>query len=148
MVEAVLESPSIREAVADGRYWRELFVSAPIGAAGVEGFIDLLYETEKGLVVVDYKTDRAPSEEDLEAALTRYTPQGAAYALAIEEALGRKVERCVFVFAAPGRAREKEVSDLRAAIEHVREHISAGPRPGAPQAPEQSQLSLPGLADQ
>ncbi len=140
MVEAVLESPSIREAVADGRYWRELFVSAPIGAAGVEGFIDLLYETDQGLVVVDYKTDRAPSEEDLEAALTRYTPQGAAYALAIEEALGRTVERCVFVFAEPGRAREKEVSDLRTAIERVRERISTGPRPNAPQAPEQSQL--------
>ncbi|MCH7699225.1 MAG: PD-(D/E)XK nuclease family protein [Chloroflexi bacterium] len=148
MVEAVLESPSIREAVAEGRYWRELFVSAPIGEAGVEGFIDLLYETDKGLVVVDYKTDRAPSEEDLEAALTRYTPQGAAYALAIEEALGRRVERCVFVFAEPGRAREKEVSDLRTAIEQVRERISTGPRPYAQQGAEQSQLSFPGLSDE
>ncbi len=148
MVEAALESPAVREAVAGGRYWRELFVSAPIGEGGVEGFVDLLYETDDGFVVVDYKTDRAPSDEDLEAALTRYTPQGATYALAIEEALGRRVGRCVFVFAAPGRAREKEVADLRAAIEQVRERISFGPRPNAPQAPEQSQLSLPGLPEE
>ncbi len=148
MVGAALDSPTLTEALAGGRYWRELYVSAPIGDVSVEGFIDLLYETDQGLVVVDYKTDRAPGEGELDAALQRYTPQGAAYALAIEEALGQQVERCVFVFVEPGRARERQIADLPSAIANVRERIGAVASPGASPARETAQLSLPGLTEE
>jgi ATP-dependent helicase/nuclease subunit A len=146
MVAAALDSPSLREAVAGGRYWRELFVSAPVGEVSVEGFIDLLYETDDGLVVVDYKTDRAPSEQQLEAAVERYTPQGAAYALAVEEALGRSVVKCVFVFVEPGRSREREIEDLRTAIVNVRGQLVPAATGVALTAPEEGQLSLPGVS--
>ena len=78
-------------------------------ASTVEGFIDLLVADGDELVVVDYKTDTARTDAELDAALERYRPQGAAYALALEHVLGRPVSRCVFVFARPqgpgGRAR-------------------------------------------
>ena len=146
MVEAALNSASLREAVAGGRYWRELFVSAPVGNVSVEGFIDLLYETDDGLVVVDYKTDRAPGEQELEAALERYTPQGATYALAVEEALGRTVAKCVFVFVQPGRSRERHIEDLTAAIADVRGQLALSATGGAPTTPAEGQLSLPDVS--
>ncbi|MEX0785539.1 MAG: UvrD-helicase domain-containing protein [Dehalococcoidia bacterium] len=120
MVSTALQSPSVRQAVGGGRYWRELFVSAHVDGATVEGFVDLLYETPGGLVVVDYKTDIVSGDERLEEALVRYRPQGASYALALQEALGRPVERCVFLFVQPHTAQEREIADLPLAIEEVR----------------------------
>jgi len=141
-VKAALESTAVREAVAGGRYWRELFVSAPVGEMSVEGFVDLLYETAGGLVVVDYKTDRAPTDAELDEALARYTPQGATYALAVEEALGKPVAKCVFVFVEAGRSREREIEDLRRAIADVRVQLGDGAtRPASP-ASGGEQLSL------
>jgi ATP-dependent helicase/nuclease subunit A len=89
----------------------------------VEGFIDLLYETGEGLVIVDYKTDAVPGEEEREAALARYLLQGAAYALALQEALGRPVAGCRFVFAQASDDRERELADLPAAIAAVRAEV-------------------------
>ena len=121
MVQAALAAPSVREAVAGGRYWRELYVGAPVDGTTVEGFIDLLYETPDGLVVVDYKTDVVPGEAELEEAMARYRLQGAAYALALQEALGRPVTRCVFIFVQARGARERAVEDLPEATGEVRE---------------------------
>jgi ATP-dependent helicase/nuclease subunit A len=50
----------------------------------VEGNVDLVFETQDGFVVVDFKTDRA--EGDLLAA---YTRQVQLYADAIAEATGK-----------------------------------------------------------
>jgi len=122
LVRAALNAPSVREAVS-GRYWREVYVAAPVDGMTVEGFIDLLYETGEGLVIVDYKTDAVPGEEEREAALARYRLQGAAYALALQEALGRPVAGCRFVFAQASDDRERELPDLPAAIEAVRAEI-------------------------
>ena len=55
LVEAALGSPSVHEAAAH-RYWREVYVCAPVGDRLLEGYIDLLYRVPEGLVVVDYKT--------------------------------------------------------------------------------------------
>ena len=124
MVAAALQAPSVREALASReRYWRELYVSAAVDGVTVEGFIDLLYEAPEGLVVVDYKTDVVPGEAELDAAMARYRLQGAAYALALQEALGRPVERCVFVFVQPSGARERAIDDLPAAMELVRAEL-------------------------
>ena len=98
-------------------------VTAPLGAREtlVEGFVDLLYETLDGrLVVVDYKTDRAVDERALDAACLRYRPQAAAYAAALARSLGRPVDTCVLVFARDGSpAVERPVEDLPAAVEEV-----------------------------
>jgi ATP-dependent helicase/nuclease subunit A len=124
LARSVLEAPTIR-AAAVGRSWREVPVAAEIDGVTVEGFIDLLVADGDDLVVVDYKTDTARSDAELDAALERYRPQGAAYALALEHVLGRPVARCVFVFARPsGPAVEREVTDLRALVDDVRSHLT------------------------
>jgi ATP-dependent helicase/nuclease subunit A len=129
MVRAALNSSVVREAVAGGRYWREVYVSARVDGVVVEGFVDLLYEGPGGLVVVDYKTDAVPRDAQLEEAMLRYRLQGAAYAVALEQALGQPVSRCVFVFAGRSPALEREVDDLPGAIAAVRERVMAPAEP-------------------
>jgi ATP-dependent helicase/nuclease subunit A len=121
-VQSALDAPVIGEARAARRRWRELYVAAPVGDRGrlIEGYIDLLFEDERGeLVVVDYKTDA-----DLDTAVDRYRLQAATYALALETTLGRSVARAVFVFCRPDGAVEREVADLTAAIDEVRALVS------------------------
>jgi ATP-dependent helicase/nuclease subunit A len=123
LARSALASPTVQEAIASGRWWREIFVSAPVGPSEVlvEGYIDLLFETADGrLVVVDYKTDQGRRDDELEASLARYRIQGAAYAAAVGQALGRPVDRCTFVFARTrGPAVEKTITDLADAVAEV-----------------------------
>jgi ATP-dependent helicase/nuclease subunit A len=100
-------------------------VAAIVDGVTVEGFIDLLIETLEGLVVVDYKTDQTPTDDEVDAAMERYRAQGAAYALALERALGAPVARCVFVFARRRGSVEREVDDLPAAIAAVERRVAA-----------------------
>jgi ATP-dependent helicase/nuclease subunit A len=123
LAQSVLQSSTVRGAVTGGRYWREVPVAAIVDDVTVEGFVDLLIETLEGLVVVDYKTDHTPTDDDLDAAMDRYRAQGAAYALALERALGTPVARCVFVFARRRRAVEREVDDLPAALAAVERRV-------------------------
>jgi ATP-dependent helicase/nuclease subunit A len=125
LAASALHSSAVQQAVAGGRYWRELYVGAPVGGVVIEGFIDLLYDTPEGLVVVDYKTDAAPGAPEIEAAVQRYRLQGAAYAVALEQSLGRPVARCVFVFTRPAGAIEREIDDLPAATAAVRELLQS-----------------------
>ncbi|GIW13462.1 MAG: hypothetical protein KatS3mg062_0901 [Tepidiforma sp.] len=118
LARAALESAAVRDA-AGRRYWREVYVGADIGGVLVEGFIDLLYEVDGGLVIVDYKTDSLRSAAEVEAAMAHYRLQGAAYALAAAKATGKPVERVVFVFTEPRM--EREVTDLEAAMAEARE---------------------------
>ena len=101
MVSAALSSPTVA-AGATERHWRELFVAVPVGAGVLEGFVDLVLEEDDGLVVVDYKTDRIAGAAGLDTAAARYGPQVASYALALEEATGLPVHRCVLVFLGDG----------------------------------------------
>jgi ATP-dependent helicase/nuclease subunit A len=129
LVESALAAPVVRTAVEGGwRTWREVPVATEIDGVLLEGFVDLLLERPDGdLVVVDWKTDQVPADADLDAALARYSVQGAAYALALEAVLGRRVARCSFVFArAPGGAIEADVDDLAARIAAVRRELVAG----------------------
>jgi len=115
MVDAALRSPVVRRA-ASRRHWRELYVAALLDVGGtsfpsqaqglLEGYVDLLFEDDDGLVVVDYKTDRIPSPAALQAAAARYIPQVAAYSATIEESCGRAVSRCVLLFVGDGNPTE------------------------------------------
>jgi ATP-dependent helicase/nuclease subunit A len=128
LVESALAAPVVRTAVGEGwRTWREVPVAAAVEGVLLEGFVDLLLERPDGeLVVVDWKTDQVPAPEELATALARYSVQGAAYALALETVLGRRVARCAFVFArSPGGAIEADVDDLRARIDAVRNGLEA-----------------------
>ena len=55
----------------------------------LEGYVDLVFRDERGLVVVDYKTDAIGDEAELARRLDHYRIQGAAYALAVARRSGR-----------------------------------------------------------
>ena len=98
LVTRALTSPTVALA-ATRRHWREVYVAAPVGDNGVlEGFVDLLFEDDGTLVVVDYKTDRLRRGRALAAAVAAYRLQVAAYAVALESSTGLAVSRCVLVF--------------------------------------------------
>jgi len=77
--------------------YRELPIGALLNGAVVSGAVDLLYRDGDEWVVVDYKTDR---DADAGVLRERYTPQGAAYAVAVEATTGGVVRDVVFVAAA------------------------------------------------
>ncbi len=124
LARAALDSDVVRDAVAAGCR-REMYVAAPVGDRLLEGYVDLVYPSEGGLVVVDYKTDTWHDDADLDAKLARYRLQGAAYAVAIESATGTPVRACVFLFLRPDRAVARPVPDLPGAMADVRGALGA-----------------------
>jgi ATP-dependent helicase/nuclease subunit A len=130
LAASVLASPVVRTAVSSGwDRWREVPVAAEVDGILLEGFVDLLLRAPGGLIVVDYKTDRAPTGDQLDAAVARYSLQAAAYALALEATLGEAVTRCVFVFARQPEAVERDVTDLAGSIRDVRGLLRSEPLP-------------------
>ena len=114
LIRVAVESDIVHRAVASGRVWREVPVAAPTGDGVLHGFIDLLFEEDDGLVIVDYKTDAVSAEETPEAVL-RYRLQGGAYALALHEITGKHVKEVVFLYLHPRR--EQKLADLYQAIQ-------------------------------
>ncbi len=58
----------------------------------VSGIIDLYFEEDNELVLVDYKTDKTKSKKEL---LNRYKNQLEIYKKALEKASGKKVKECI-----------------------------------------------------
>ena len=132
LARAALASDVVRDA-ATRPHWRELYVGAPVGSTVLEGYIDLLVRADDGLVIVDYKTDAVGDGPELEAKVARYRPQLAAYAAALETAVGEPVVRAVLLFLAPSGARVVEVPLLAQAVAEVRgELASSGSSSAAP----------------
>ncbi len=75
-----------------------MYVGIPYGDGVLEGYIDLLYRSPAGLVVVDYKTDRWRGEADLQDKVERYRVQLQAYGRAVSEAAGEAVAGLVLLF--------------------------------------------------
>ena len=94
-----IDSPVVRRAVNSRLYWREVPVAVPIARGSLQGFIDLMFEEDGQLVVVDYKTDTLAEGDD--SVTESYRIQGAAYALALQRATGKPVKEVIFLF--PGR---------------------------------------------
>lgn len=104
LAQTALDSDAVLEAVASGRYFRELFVSYPISGMLLEGFVDLLFEGPEGLTVVDYKTDNVDTDEEIDGALQKYGLQMGAYAAALLRSTGKKVVNAVLLFLRPKRS--------------------------------------------
>ena len=72
----------------------------------LQGVVDCWFETPDGLTVVDFKTDRVFTEEELTERAELYRGQLSAYTLALERVLERPVTRRVLYFLSVGRAVE------------------------------------------
>jgi ATP-dependent helicase/nuclease subunit A len=99
LARACWRAAPVRAAAASPEVYRELPVGVLLEGVVLGGSVDLLYRDGGEWVVVDFKTDRAADAATL---LARYTPQGAAYAVAVEAATGRVVREVVFIAPAAG----------------------------------------------
>jgi ATP-dependent helicase/nuclease subunit A len=116
LARAAIASDVVRRACTRP-HWREMYVAVPVDGITLEGYIDLVYRDDHGLVVVDYKTDAVVDDR-----LAHYRVQAAAYALAVGDATGEPVVACVLCLLHPDGAREVVVAgaDLDAALNQVR----------------------------
>lgn len=124
LARSALRAPSVRAAHAAERMWREVYVAAPLGARAVEGYIDLLYETPDGLVLVDYKTDTVGGPAEVDAKVARYALQTATYAIALERSTELTVVEARLVFCTTDDPVERAVPDLAGAKAQVLEFMS------------------------
>jgi ATP-dependent helicase/nuclease subunit A len=65
------------------------------------GIIDLFFEEEGELVLVDYKSDKPAKAGGEAAIITKYAPQLKRYKKALEQARGHRVKECfIYLFSA------------------------------------------------
>jgi ATP-dependent helicase/nuclease subunit A len=101
LVSRALHSDAAARARAAQRAMREVPFAVPRGDAILEGFIDLVIETDEGLEIVDWKTDRIDAA-DVPERLARYRDQAGLYVLGLEAATGRRASRVTYVFISAG----------------------------------------------
>ncbi len=126
LARSALAAPIVQRAIETPHH-RELFVAAPVGDRTVEGYIDLFVETDGGGVIVDYKTDQWPDDDQRAERVARYRRQLAAYGVVLERILGRPVERALLVRCRPdGPAEEIEITDWASALDEARDLAARG----------------------
>ncbi len=102
-VDRVLGLPVLDRARRATRVWRELPLWFPDGSHLIEGVVDLVFEEEGRLVVVDYKTD-AIGEELALAQAAHHALQLQLYGRGLAQAFGIPVRERLVVFTVLGRA--------------------------------------------
>lgn len=98
-LEAFFRSETGRDALRSPRIWRELHFSRliPISeedTALLQGVVDLVFEKDGSLVVVDFKSDRRIDEQ----AVAQYTRQLTIYTEALETMIGKPVSARILFF--------------------------------------------------
>lgn len=101
LAQSTLEHPLIRRARQAELLLRELPFVYKFEGLLVEGILDLLFQEEEGMVIVDYKTDLAEQAE-LERRWVDYSWQGLVYAAAMADISGRPVKEVSFLFVRKG----------------------------------------------
>ncbi len=101
----------LARAAAASKRRRELPFTFELEGRVIRGFIDLVFEEEGKLVVVDFKTDNVAAGEAEDKA-TFYENQGAAYVLGLEAATGLEASELVFSFLRPGVDVSRPVDDV------------------------------------
>lgn len=72
----------------------------------LQGVVDCCLDEPEGLVIIDYKTDRVRTAQEIEARGKRYRGQILSYARAMERIHGKKVKQCLLYFITPGKTLE------------------------------------------
>jgi ATP-dependent helicase/nuclease subunit A len=115
LADIFLNSDLGRRAAAAARSEREWDFIADIGGTVVRGSIDLWFEENGEIVLVDYKTDAPPVHPD------DYAPQLAIYALALEKALGVRPARAYLHFLRPNLIVEVSLDQPRDLMAELRD---------------------------
>jgi ATP-dependent helicase/nuclease subunit A len=98
-----LALPLLERARKAKRVWRELSFWLPEGEDLIEGIVDLAFEEDEGLVVVDYKTDRVTRDEAIDRA-AHHGRQLRLYGRGLTLSLGLPVRERLVLFTAIGEA--------------------------------------------
>ncbi len=108
----------------------------PFDGTTLEGYVDLLYRSAEGLVVVDYKTDQLAGDAELDGKLAVPAAAGGLRAggAARHRRGGRRRPMLVFC-STQGPATERPVPELAAAMAEV-EVLVGLPRSDHPDAPD------------
>jgi ATP-dependent helicase/nuclease subunit A len=101
-VERALALPVMGRARRAPRVWRELSLWFPDGEHLVEGIVDLVFEEDGQLVVVDYKSD-AIAEDQALAQAAHHAPQLQLYGRGLAQAAALPVRERLVLFTALGR---------------------------------------------
>ncbi|HUT33698.1 MAG TPA: UvrD-helicase domain-containing protein [Planctomycetota bacterium] len=129
LLDVALASPLLRRARAASACYHEVPFAVEVGGTLLTGAMDLLFVEGDQVVVVDFKTDAARDEHEIARRAAAYTPQAAAYALAVSHlhlALGgpvrnedatprtlcKPVREVVLFFLSQGREWRIPVTDL------------------------------------
>jgi ATP-dependent helicase/nuclease subunit A len=104
LVRRCLDHPMMERVKSAKRLFREAPFSVSLDGTLVEGKIDLLFEEDRGWVIVDYKTDDVYGEI-LEQRFQSYRVQGQWYARAVREAAGCEAKEIAFFFVRSGEVR-------------------------------------------
>ncbi len=125
LARSAIAAPVVRQAIA-GVHHRELFVAASIAGRVLEGYIDLFVDTPDGGIIVDYKTDQWPDDGERTSRIRRYRLQLAAYAIALEQILGRAPAQGVLVRCRPdGPAEQIDIPHWAEALDEARAAAAA-----------------------
>jgi len=98
-----LATPLLARARRARRLWRELPLWFPQDGELVEGVVDLVFEEDGRLVVVDYKTDHI-AEVQVLAQAAHHAPQLRVYSRGLAQAMALPVAERLVLFTALGRA--------------------------------------------
>jgi ATP-dependent exoDNAse (exonuclease V) beta subunit len=120
LVRSALSSDLLRT-IARHRHFKELPLAAPLpegtpeNPVVIEGFADLVGESDEGLIVVDFKTSTGRSGS------SQYLWQVATYAFALQQTTGRRVARVVVSYLGVDGTEEEslEGEELEKAIGEV-----------------------------
>ena len=101
----------LARAAAASKRRRELPFVFELEGRVIRGAIDLVFEEEGKIVVVDFKTDKVAAGEANERA-SHYENQGVAYVMGLEAATGLEAGELVFSFLRPGVDVSRHVDDV------------------------------------
>jgi ATP-dependent helicase/nuclease subunit A len=87
---------------------RRLYPEAEGEELLLQGVVDCCLIEPDGLVIIDYKTDRVKTDEEIAERAAHYRGQLTAYSEALRRILGKPVKRCVLFFLVPGKSVEVE----------------------------------------
>jgi ATP-dependent helicase/nuclease subunit A len=102
LVQRTLALPLLERARRAKRLFRELPLLFPEGGELLEGAIDLAFEEEEGLTIVDYKTDAIGEADALDQA-AHHAPQLQLYGRGLAQATALPVRERVVLFVSIGK---------------------------------------------
>ncbi len=109
--DSMEEGRILARAAAATKRWRELSFTFELDGRVLRGAIDLVFEEDGKLTLVDFKTDKVEAGE-AEKKASFYLNQGGAYVMGLEAATGLEVGELVFSFLRPGVDVSRPVDDV------------------------------------